>query len=154
MTRKSEFGRRFRELTAGMTQETVADRLGISQASVSRMARDYPPGPKLLTRLVREFDLDEAEWQNLAGYMEPESEEDRLTVIATRAMEEVLRRVGLDQPSGAQRLVEGLQALNRKYGRAIPLDLTQGLEESDRLTLDRAEAILKDLEEQLRAGLL
>ncbi len=154
MTRKPEFGRRFRELISGMTQETVADRLGISQASVSRMARDYPPGPKLLSRIIREFGVDEAEWRALSGYEEPESEEDRLTVIATRAMEEVLRRAGLDGPSGAQRLVEGLQALNRKYGRAIPLDLTQGLEESERLTPERAEAILRDLEEQLRAGLI
>jgi transcriptional regulator with XRE-family HTH domain len=161
MERRPEFGRRFRALTADETQEQVAERLGISQPSVSRMARDLPPTPRVLERLVREYGLDGAEWQALAGYGE-ETEEERTARIAGRAAEEALRRAGLLSAavppppplSGADRLVQGLRELNRKHGRPVPVDLSGGTEGNDGLTVARAEALLQDLERQLEEGLI
>jgi transcriptional regulator with XRE-family HTH domain len=153
MERRPEFGRRFRALMGEETQEEVARRLGCSQPTVSRMARDVPPGPRLLERLVEKYGLDRAEWEALAGYAPPESEEERLARVALQAAEAVLRQAALAQ-NGAVRLVEGLRELSRKYGRPVPVDLSGGTESGRGLTAEEAEAILEDLERQLQAGLI
>jgi transcriptional regulator with XRE-family HTH domain len=154
MRRTPELGKWFCEVTAGETQEEVAARLGISQAWVSRLRRDTPPSPELLERIIREYSLDPAEARRAAGYEGEEPEEEWLTQIAAQTVKEVLRRAGMSTPTGAQRLVEGLRELNRKYGRPIPIDLAGGLADNRTLTVAQAEAILRDLEQQLEEGLI
>src|SRR5688572_20227362 len=127
MPARPQFGRRFRELIAGETQEKVAARLGISQPSVSRMGRGFAPGPQILERLIREYNLDEAEWRSLA-WGSQDTEEARVEAIALRAAEEALRLSGISAPSGAHRLVAGLAHLSQKHGRPIPVDLSGGVD--------------------------
>ncbi|HTE18795.1 MAG TPA: helix-turn-helix transcriptional regulator [Armatimonadota bacterium] len=152
--RRAEFGRRFREITRAEKQEEVAERLGISQSYVSRMGRGLPPGPAILERIIQSYGLPRTEWRELAGYGEEASEEEWITAIAARAAEEALRRAGFPPLSGAQRLVEGVQELNRRYGRPVPIDLSGGLSAGDSLTVEQAEAVLRDLEQQLDQGLI
>ena len=154
MTLRGDFGARFRQLIAGRPQKEVAEVLGISQPYISRLARGSRPSRELVQRLASVFGLDEDEWLRLAGYATQETEEERLTAIATRAAEEALRRAGILPESGAQRLVRGLQELNREHGRPIPVDLSRGLDVNGSLTIGEAEAILLDLRRQLQDGLI
>jgi transcriptional regulator with XRE-family HTH domain len=154
---RPEFGRRFRQLTRDETQEETARKLGVSQSYVSRLGSGYPGSADLVSRICRVYDQDEAEWRRLAGIdaeeLESESEEARLVAIATRAAEEALRRAGITVPTGEQRLIEGLRERNQKYGRPIPIDLSTAMG-GGAPTVEQAEAILRDLDEQLEQGLI
>jgi transcriptional regulator with XRE-family HTH domain len=115
--RSLEFGRRFRELTAGQTQTDVADELGIGQATVSNMRAGKLPGREILERIITCYQLDREEWLALAGFTDQDPDEERLKEVARLAGEQgaetVLRRAGLAGDPVQQLVRAAQEILNR-----------------------------------------
>lgn len=85
-----EFGRRLKELLAGVDQVDAAIRLGYTQSRISQMCRGEKPSKAFVQRLVEAYGLDENEWMTLAGLREPdrEAEDERFKRLVGEALDE------------------------------------------------------------------
>lgn len=149
------FGRWVRELAAGQDQGEVAERLGISQAYVSRIQAGTVPSLEMLEKIADTFGVSVAEVRERAGVV---AGQDPLEEVAERAARRALELAGIgsDQrvlagQSGADVLLEGLYELMDRYPAVkIPVPRMKGGIRN--LTVEAAEKILADMKEMVESG--
>jgi transcriptional regulator with XRE-family HTH domain len=148
------FARRFKELTAGETQQQVARRLGYTTGRIGQVQRGEKPSREFVERLVEAYALDRGEWLDLAGLNrhgpEPENErESRIARLAAElAVEEAVRRL-LGDPrmeTLEQEFLRRVMELQERYGVTPRLFLDGG---PGGLTRERLESSLAVIERRM-----
>lgn len=157
-----EFSRRFKEvMSRESSQFAMARRIGCTQSYVGQIARGQArPGRELVERFIEAYELDRAEWLELAGFGEEPPPEDERVEIARRAAEEALRLAGfIRAPEDS-----GHDVFWREFGlwvqecqeQGLPLPATPRLSGGTRsLTPDEARSqlrILRELHERSASG--
>jgi transcriptional regulator with XRE-family HTH domain len=102
-------------------------RTGIDRQVLVRMENNIPPRVEIIERLAEAMGEDIRPWREAIGKPLPEMPHTRLTL--------------------------GLRALNREFGRPIPVDFSKVWDDED-LTFERVDTILRDLRSQLEQGLI
>lgn len=109
-----EFSRRLKELLAGENQYEVAAKLGYTQSRVSQISRGEKPSRAFVERAIEVYDLPREEWLALAGYGPQQSEDDRLSQVATAAAQKAL--LNYQEGVRAVRFWEEAKTMLSKYG--------------------------------------
>lgn len=121
---QTPFARRLRQLRRerGLSQGAFGKAVGLSQAMISALEiGNSLPTRETFDLLIERYSLDRQEWEQLAEFSRPLTDEERLAEAARRGAQEALREARAEYMTGGL-LTDALLELANKTGKPVLID--------------------------------